>query len=321
MKYYETRFEDYINANKKVNLHPKLQTLYKLFPEDMNDLNHMIFYGPAGVGKYTQVLSSIKKYSSTNLKYLRKINITYQKKHEYSFKTSDIHFEIDMALLGCNAKILWNEIFNHILDVLATKPKACGIIICKNFHTIHNELLDVFYSYMQTNIFNNEKLTYILISEEISFIPRNIIYCSKIISIPRPTKVAYNKCLKKKIDKTVVLSSIKNIKNMKTNIHDLTCSHKIICHYIIQLLENYETLQFMELREVLYNIFIYHFSLNECIWFILHYFVKTNQIKKKDLSSVFLKLFIFFKYYNNNYRPIFHLEKFFLYLCKTIHGL
>ena len=153
MKYHETRFEDYINTNKKVNLHPKQQNLYKLFPEDMSDLNHMIFYGPPGVGKYTQVLLGIKKYSSTNLKYLRKINITYQKKRDYCFKTSDIHFEIDMSLLGCNAKILWNEIYNHIIDILATKPKAHGIIICKNFHTIHNELLDVFYSYMQTNVF------------------------------------------------------------------------------------------------------------------------------------------------------------------------
>ena len=84
MKYFETRFEDYIKVNEKTNIHPSLQNLYKLFPDELGDLKHMIFYGPAGVGKYTQVLSSIKKYSPTHLKYQRKINITYQKKHEYN---------------------------------------------------------------------------------------------------------------------------------------------------------------------------------------------------------------------------------------------
>ena len=321
MKYFETRFEDYVVANKKVNLHPSLQNFYKKFPKEMADLKHLIFYGPAGVGKYTQVLSSIEKYSRTNLKYQRNINITYNKKHNYSFKTSDIHFEIDMALLGCNAKILWNEIYNHIIDVLATKPKPHGIIVCKNFHAIHNELLDVFYSYMQSSIFSQKKLIYILITEELSFIPLNILHCSKIISVPRPTKTSYSKCLPKKLGKGVSLMSIKNIKNLKADITELDCSHKILCHQIIDKIENYKTLQYMELREALYNIFIYHFNLNDCIWFIIHHFVNTNKIKKNHLGPIFIKLFIFLKYYNNNYRPIFHLEKFFLYLCKTIHGL
>ena len=321
MKFYETRFEDYISASNNNNLHPRLQKLYNKFPEDIKNLKHMIFYGPAGVGKYTQVLSYIKKYSSSNLKYQRKINITYHKKHEYSFKTSDIHFEVDMSLLGCNAKLLWNEIYSQIMDVLATKPIPYGIVVCKNFHMIHNELLDVFYSYMQSNIFRSEKLIYILITEDICFLPYNIINCSKIIPVPRPTKTTYNKYIKTKIDKSVSLPMIKNIKNIKANINELDCSHKIICKNIIRLLENMEQLKFMELREELYNIFIFHFNLNDCMWFIINHFIKKNRITNDQIGLVLIEVFKFFKYYNNNYRPIFHLEKFFLYLCKTIHGL
>ena len=110
-------------------------------PDKITDLNNMIFYGPSGTGKYSQVLYSIQKYSPTNLKYERKININLQKKTHYSFQISDIHFEIDMSLLGCNARIVWNEIYHHILDILSTRTGHSGIIVCKNFHNIHAYIL------------------------------------------------------------------------------------------------------------------------------------------------------------------------------------
>ena len=58
------------------------------------------------IGKYTQSLMFIKKFSQSNLKYERKININFNPKKSFIFKLSDIHFEIDMELLGCNAKVL-----------------------------------------------------------------------------------------------------------------------------------------------------------------------------------------------------------------------
>ena len=56
-------------------------------------------------------INIIKEFSQSNLKYERKINITTLKNKLYIIKISDIHFEIDMDLLGCNAKLLWNDIF------------------------------------------------------------------------------------------------------------------------------------------------------------------------------------------------------------------
>ena len=108
MKFYETHYDDYLARESESPLHPKLATLYKSFPDNIRDFNNIIFYGPKGVGKYTQMLKSIEKYSPSNLKYDKKIIYAYNSKSTYILKISDIHFEVDMSLLGCNSKALWN---------------------------------------------------------------------------------------------------------------------------------------------------------------------------------------------------------------------
>jgi len=150
MKFLETHFENYINEVSKTNLHPKLEKCYSQFPNTLEKLGNLIYYGPSGVGKYSQMLYSIKKYSPTNLKYEKKISLMYEKK-QYYFKISDIHYEIDMSLLGCISRLLWHDIYQQIVDILSTKNNKTGIIVCKNFHCIHSELLENFYSYMQDN--------------------------------------------------------------------------------------------------------------------------------------------------------------------------
>ena len=197
MKFYQTHFDEYLQSNKRENLHPKLDKLFKKLPNSCSQLGNMIFYGPSGTGKYTQMLKCIKRYSPSELKYEKKITVVFNKQN-FFFKISDIHYEIDMALLGCNAKLVWHEIHRQIIDIVSCKTDKTGIIVCKNFHEINSELLDIFYSYMQKNnqsIIDNIK--YILISEQISFIPQNILNCCQCISVPRPTKILYNKILQK----------------------------------------------------------------------------------------------------------------------------
>ena len=72
MKFYETHFEEYINENNRINLHPKLDKIYEKFPKLIADLKNLILFGPGGIGKYSQMLKSIKKYSPTELKYEKK---------------------------------------------------------------------------------------------------------------------------------------------------------------------------------------------------------------------------------------------------------
>ena len=183
MKFYESHFEEYITENKKCNLHPNLEKIYNKFPKSLCDLKNVIFYGPSGIGKYTQLLKCIKKYSPSELKYEKKLSILYNKQ-SYFYKISDIHYEIDMSLLGCNSKLLWHEIY-------------------------HN-----FYSYMQKNYNYNINIVFFLITESVSFIPDNILNCCEIIQINRPSKSMYNKCLSKRI-KLNNAFQIKLISNIK----------------------------------------------------------------------------------------------------------
>ena len=49
------------------------------------------------------------------------------------------------------------------------------LYLCKNFHKIHSELLDCFYSYMQKH-FNNINIIFYYINRTVcTFIPDNVI--------------------------------------------------------------------------------------------------------------------------------------------------
>ena len=145
-------------------------------------MDNLILYGPAGIGKYTQALMIIKNFSPSQLKYEKKMVLTYNKL-TYYFKISDIHYEIDMSLLGCNAKLLWHEIYNQIVDIISSRNKKNGIILCKYFHEIHTELLETFYSYMQLSYNQIVNIKFILITQDISFIPDNILNSCKQIKL------------------------------------------------------------------------------------------------------------------------------------------
>jgi len=319
MKFHETHFEEYIIANQKEDLHPKLDKIFNKFPKKINDLRNLIFYGPNGVGKYTQMLKAIKRYSPTELKYEKKISLTFNKQ-QYFFKISDIHYEIDMSLLGCNSKLLWHDIFLQIVDIISAKTEKSGIILCKYFHEIHSELLENFYSYMQQNAASSIDLKFILITEEISFIPDNILNCCEVINIARPTKATYSKCIKNKLPASLKLENITNIKNLHSSIDQLMVPHKIICDKIIESMIKIDELKFLKFRDLLYDIFIYNLDITDCIWYIINELSERKSIKTTDISELLIKTYTFFQYYNNNYRPIYHLENYLFYITSLIHG-
>jgi hypothetical protein len=319
MKFQESHFEEYISAVNKINLHPKLEKYYSHFPDTISKLGNILFYGPSGVGKYSQMLYSIKKYSHSDLKYEKKLSIIFNK-DVYFFKISDIHYEIDMSLLGCNSKLLWHDIYQQIVDIISAKSEKSGIIVCKEFQNIHSELLENFYSYMQDNNISNINIKYILLTEEISFIPDNILNCCEVINVSRPSKIGYSKIIKNKLPVDMKVESITNIKNLHVNINELMYPHKIICDKIIKEMISVNNLKFLKFRDYLYDIFIYNLNITECIWFITTSLFFQKHIDKKNISIIMLRTYNFLKYYNNNYRPIYHLESYLFYLTSIIHG-
>ena len=315
MKYLSTKFEDYISQIERYNLHDnKNDLLNKL------DYNNLIFYGPSGIGKYSQVLNYIKRYSNSGLKYEKKINVEYGNKKQYIMKLSDVHFEIDMELLGCNAKILFNELFYKIIDIILIKENKMGIIVCKNFHKIHSELLEIFYSYMQSIQHKQINLKYILITENVSFIPNNILERCKIIQFERPTKTKYSKCFNVNLN-DINLNEIHNIKNLCNNITIFKDPNKKLITKIIHFIENYKLINYLEFRDMIYDILIYELDILSCINDIIFYFIKNKKINENNLDNILYELDKFLVYYNNNYRPIYHLERYLLYICISVNEL
>jgi hypothetical protein len=331
MKYYETHYEEYVSSINKLNLHPELLPIINSLPNKINQLTNIILYGPSGVGKYSQSLYLLKKYSPSDLKYEKKITIQTEKQ-EYSYKISDIHFEIDMSLLGCNSKILWNEIFLQIIDIISVKQNKTGIILCKNFHLIHAELLEIFYSYMQqyNSIYSNIKIIFFILTEQLSFIPTKILNVCHILRLQRPSKDLYKSLYNINnngdLINNISSESIVNIKEIRSFylIKDLNAIPKdvfnTICDNIIDWILIPNKLEFTNLRDILYDILTYNLDVAQCIWYILKYFIMNDCLDGEKITDILIQSYYFFKYYNNNYRPIYHLESIIIYIIIKVHG-
>ena len=319
MKFLETKFEDYINKCNKNNIHKKKKELYNTF-DSIESLNNLIFYGTSGIGKYSQMLNFIKKFSSSELKYERKITHKFNNKYEYTFKLSDIHFEIDMELLGCNSKLLFNELYYHIIDVCQSKRTKYNIIVCKNFHCIHPELLENFYSYMQSIEHHNIVFKFILLTEQISFIPKNVLNKCQVISFSKPTTTNYkklsNSCIKSDNEK-----KFNNLKDCISVIDkNIDYSDKKIVNVLLEMIINYKDIDYLIFRESCYDVFIYGLDLNTVIYTIISKLIKRKILKEDKISDVFDNYYRFLKFYNNNYRPIYHLEMFFYKLILQLNN-
>jgi hypothetical protein len=335
MKFFESHYEEYVREVERLSLQPNVKKILSSFPKDITKTPNIIFYGPSGVGKYSHALYMISKYSPSRMKYEKRMAVSYNK-DTFFIKISDIHFEVDMALLGCNSKHIWNEIYSQINDIVSSRPNTTAFIMCKNFQKIHSELLETFYSYMHND---NEfiSLKFIIVTDHVSFIPDNVIQRCKMIPFKRPTMNAYNKCLfgevgsadaYQVIKKTPIritskfeLDKITNIKALKANITDLIVPHENICNSLIDIILSPSShLKFDALRDILYDLLIYDINIQECVWFIMEKLIKTGALQPEYMDDIMIKMFVFFQYFNNNYRPIYHLENFILVLICKIHG-
>ena len=360
MRFFETHFNEYVKKVEEYSLHPIIKKAFATFPHDIQSLPSLIMYGPSGVGKYSHALYLISRYSPSHLKYEKRIAIAYNK-DTFFIKISDCHFEVDMSLLGCNSKHLWNEIYSQIQDIVSSRSNTTAFVMCKNFHKIHSELLETFYSYMSDN------LKFVILSEHVSFLPDNILHRCKMIPFKRPTATMYNKCIfpssstvavggkssapsKKKTTATTAttvppppspgstpgdiiketpirltskfrLETITNIKALKSNMTELTEPHENICNCIVDIiLSPNAQLKYDALRERLYDLLTYDIHIQECVWFILRRLITNGSLLPEMMDDIMIQIYTFFQYFNNNYRPIYHLENFVLLLVCKIHG-
>ena len=375
MKYYDSSFEEYVQAVKTHNMHPELKSKMDSFSPDIQNFRHVLLYGPSGAGKYSQALSLIQKYSPSHLKYDKKVSIYNEKTEKRKFDTgnsnngkkksansvmkksdfvcriSDIHYEVDMSLLGCNSKTLWHDIFFQIVDIVSVKPQKYGIILCKNMHHIYNELLDVFYSYINHPLYHyNIHIFFVLLTESVGFLPQSILNSFDVIRVKRPDAAHYirmahkqprnifgtrhiyflnnieEKCLQQNIDAfgPSALSNLKEVHMLKRGGEkDIPRDifNTVVDEIITKMMRaDSRTFKIQDFRNDLYNMLIYNLDVSECICHILFYTIENGYIRSSDIQDVLYETYTFFKYYNNNYRPIYHLESMIFFIMNKIHG-
>ena len=66
--------------------------------DDVREIPNLIVYGPYDSQKYVHVLCILTKFSPSKLKSQKKMEIEVNKT-QYIFKSSDIHYEIDLHYL------------------------------------------------------------------------------------------------------------------------------------------------------------------------------------------------------------------------------
>jgi len=324
MKFHETSFDEYINNTINIDLHPELREFEESIPNKHIDFKNLIVYGPSGVGKYTQMLRFIKKYSPSELKYDKKMGLQADK-YEHSYRISDIHYEIDMSLLGCNSKSVWHDVYMQIVDIVSLKPCKFGIIVCKNFHAIHSELLENFYSYIQqyANELSPFQIKFIILSEHISFIPNNILYNAQIVNIKRPSSELYKLIgLQENINSQYLLN-LKEIPTIQYVNDPSELPQDIfdnVCETLVDKIANPKNMLITNFRDYLYDILVYNLDIYDVLWYTITHFIDEGKLTDKSVTDILTKSYQQLQQYNNNYRPIYHLESMFITILNHIHN-
>jgi hypothetical protein len=435
MKHYDTHFDDYVQSAEKCPLHPELNSILAGFPTDFANLGqgssitttntesevfgqgssnpttntesevfgNLIVYGPSGVGKYTQVLRILKRYSPSQLKYDKKVTLSIKKQSKkmttsvpistniskkpvsntnkdaatskkpmmaastasekqcfsMTYRISDIHFEIDMSLLGCNSKQVWHELYLQIVDIVAIRPIKRGVIVCKNFHAIHSELLENFYSYVQSQeLFRcgggGGELVYVLITEHLSFIPNQLMDRFAVLSVGRPTQEAMISAVAMHRGDTYAAAAGNIIADIGDNENILNMKElfsfglvpsadalprdnfNIICDSLIAEMESMADVQIDDdvkipersslghviyFRDALYDILIYGLDAMECVWYVSRHYMDQQRIPVQNIPGLMAKIHEFSHQYGNNYRAIFHLEFVFLHILQCVKSI
>lgn len=236
---------------------------------------NIIIYGKNCIKNYGFSLSSLKSFSKSQLKYSRRIAI-HHNGEDILFNISDIHFEVDFEILGVNQYNIFLNLFHHIKENLIS-DKQVFYVLCLNFQEIKIELMNIFYSFM-----NESKIRFIILTNQISFI------CDKIFK-----------------------SSV--IKKVKGQVLHINRSEQEHIEKVTNIILN-NNISLFQLRENLYTFLTLNYKIHECFTKIIFNLIEKCYINEYNINIVLKTYNDFTEKYNNNYRPIYHLESFILFL-------
>jgi hypothetical protein len=220
------------------------------------------------------------KHAIDIIKPLSKTQLNYKRKIEISLNDNKYYFNISDVHFEVDFDLFGTNEYSLWL-ALYQQIQICKelmgkcIVLCMNFHCIKDELLDIFYIFLR-----DPTIRFILCTRNMSSLPESIKHNCRII------------CLKEKSNRTL---SIK------------------LCDPIIEMIYSKKVDYFL-LRELLYNLLTYNLNIHECFYYILNSLINREYITTNDIELHIKDIVDIIKKYNNNYRTIYHLERFVMYL-------
>ena len=290
-----------------------------------------IFYSNDEKFTYDAIRTDVSRYSESKLRTEHIIPVETTK-FTYNMRISDIHYEIDVRLLGCNHRILWDEIYRLIYPIVLSKPVGMrrGIIVLRGFQNVHPDLHSALYGYIQQCRHDKDvDIVFYIQTTCISFIRDDIRQsCRRVNIIKTPETFEY-------IKNYIPISPTKNpqhINNidMSELVNDkVHCDiggrlHVRTCDELVRLIGydyavDKDNNIFTDIRNRLYDILFLDIDMNICLWYITTQVIdlfQTSSVQTSEIINAYIRCFIG---HNNNYRPIYHLERFILTIVKTIH--
>ena len=150
---------------------------------------------------------------------------------------------------------------------------------------------------------NHINLKFILITENYSFIPDNIINRSKTIKLAIPCKSVYKKSFKYELKSNQKVSDIINLKNIEKNGFRLK-SNKINLDFnkydklrnkLLKQVIEIKNIDFLEFREIIYDLLIYDLSVDAILYLIISDLINLKLDEKKISNYCFIYM-IFLSY-------------------------
>ena len=173
-------------------------------------------------------------------------------------------------------------------------------------------------------------------SNTLMFIANHVLNSCEIIPVPRPTATMYKKALSLAPGAKVIPENVTNIKLLQNpmpeqgNVHNATSAtnttaiaspkahHLELFNNMCAYISNVDQIRFAQLRELLYDILIYDFDITDFAWHLITELKRKELLHDDNMSDVLINTYKFLQYYNNNYRPIYHLENFVFMLINTM---
>lgn len=160
---------------------------------------HFFFYGPAGVGKYAHAIHFLRQWSPSRFTSIPSSCFRLDQEvpllshysklppQPFSFRTSDVHIEIDMEQLGGDPLTIWNKVFQKASESFL-------FLLCRNIDRAPSILLERMYTYILPQWPDNPPIRLVCIGENMCNIPHSIRRNMQIVPFSRPSMDSYNQC-------------------------------------------------------------------------------------------------------------------------------